>query len=117
MCPFIFLLALLMGLIFSIFGATFVQLLRVINIGLSNFQTDFLKLFANLCNKCYNTHVSIFSQKKTFVSKWRQAMMKNQRPEMATALKKGLKSMKNGLSGLLRDGARKGFISESVKPA
>ena len=43
--------------------------------------------------------------------------MKNQRPEMATALKKGLKSMKNGLSGLLRDGARKGFISESVEPA
>ena len=64
----IYLLALLMGLIFSIFGATFVQLLRVLNIGLSNFQTHFLKLFATLCNKCYNTHVSIFSQKKRLLA-------------------------------------------------
>ena len=56
MCPFIFLvyiLALLMGLIFQIYGATFVQLLRVLNIGFSNFQTHFLKLFATLRNKCY----------------------------------------------------------------
>ena len=42
-----------MGLIFQISGATFVQLLRVLNIGFSNFQTHFLKLFATLRNKCY----------------------------------------------------------------
>ena len=49
----LYLLALLMGLIFQISGATFVQLLRVLNIGFSNFQTHFLKLFATLHNKCY----------------------------------------------------------------
>ena len=64
----IYLLPLLMGLIFSIFGATFVQLLRVLNIGLSNFQTHFLKLFATLSNKCNNTHVGIFSQKKRLLA-------------------------------------------------
>ena len=49
----LYLLALLMGLIFQIYGATFVQLLRVLNIEFSNFQTHFLKLFATLRNKCY----------------------------------------------------------------
>ena len=59
----IYLLALLMGLIFSIFGATFVQLLRVLNIGLSNFQTHFLKLFAPSVTNVI-THMLVFSAKK-----------------------------------------------------
>ena len=56
----IYVLALLIGPIFQISGATFVQLLRVLNIGLSNFQTHFLKLFATLCNRCYNTQQATF---------------------------------------------------------